>query len=316
VRFLRKVLLPLMGVLLAVSLITLCLMSLLPGDPAATILGENATEEQIQQLREQMGLNDPLPVRYLSWLTDALQGNFGRSIRSGDLVIETIANRAPVTIEILVLAQIVALLAAIPVGVFTAYRANRPSDHAWMSASLVLLSTPSFLKGVLLVYFFALVLGWFPATGYVPLSVSVLDNLHSLALPVITLALVEFPVYMRLLRSEMIQTLQQPFIAMAKAMGLPPRRILLQHALRPSSINLVTVIGINMGRLIGGAVIIESLFGIPGIGSLLVEAIYEREFLMVQTIVLFVAIAFVLINFTIDVLYAVIDPRIRVAEAD
>jgi peptide/nickel transport system permease protein len=183
-------------------------------------------------------------------------------------------------------------------------------DHVSLGISLSLLSMPSFLVGTLLIYGLALNLGLFPATGFVPISDGLGANLRSVALPSVTLALVEFPIYMRLLRSEMMQTLRQNFIAVSRAMGLPTWRILIQHALRPSSINLVTVLGINMGRLIGGAVIVEVLFALPGIGQLLVNSIFEKEILVVQGVVLVVATMFVLINATVDLVYRLIDPRL------
>ncbi|MBS0524342.1 MAG: ABC transporter permease, partial [Proteobacteria bacterium] len=190
------------------------------------------------------------------------------------------------------------------------YRADRPVDHVSMGVSLSLLSMPSFLVGILLIYGLALKMGLFPATGFVPVKQGLGANLRSVGLPAATLALVEFPVYVRLLRSEMIHTLRQNFIGVARAMGLPVWRILFQHALRPSSINLITVVGINMGRLIGGAVIVEVLFALPGVGQLLVNSIFQKEILVVQGVVLIVAFMFVLINAVVDLLYQVVDPRI------
>lgn len=310
-RRLRSNLLGLLGVLVAVSIVTFVLVNLLPGDPAIAILGETATPEAIAILHARLGLDLPIPIRYLHWLGNVLIGDFGRAFRSGDPVLPLIMQRLPVTIEILVLAQIFALLLALPMGIWTAYRARRPVDHLSLGLSLGLLSMPSFLVGILLIYGFALHLGLFPATGFTPIADGLGDNLRSVTLPGATLALVEFPVYMRLLRSEMIQTLQQNFIGVARAMGLPVWRILLQHALRPSSINLITVLGINIGRLIGGAVIVEVLFGLPGVGQLLVQSIFQKEILIVQGVVLVVATFFVLINATVDLLYHLVDPRLR-----
>lgn len=300
----------LVGILAAVSIVTFLLLNILPGDPVLAILGETATPQSIAVLHEQLGLDLPLPLRYLHWLGHAVTGDFGRTFRSGDAVLPIIMQRLPVTIELLLVAQFLALLFAIPLGIWTAYRSRRFSDHLSLGVSLSLLSMPSFLVGILLIYGFALNLGLFPATGFVPLRQGLGENLRSIALPAATLALVEFPIYMRLLRSEMIHTLQQNFIGVARAMGLPVWRILLQHALRPSSINLITVVGINMGRLIGGAVIVEVLFALPGIGQLLVDSIFQKEILVVQGVVLIVAFMFVLINAAVDVLYQLVDPRI------
>ncbi len=300
------------GILLAVSLITFLLMNLAPGDPALAILGETATVESIAALRGQLGLDLPMLQRYLNWLGDVLTGDLGQSFRANEPVLGAILDRFPVTLELLIGAQVVALGLALPVGIYTAYRARGPADRLSLSVALALISTPPFLIGIVLIYFFALKLGVLPATGYVPLSESLAGNLRTMTLPILTLGLFEFPLYMRLLRSDMIQTLQQNFISLARAIGLPPWRILIGHALRPSSFSLITVVGINMGRLIGGAVIVEVLFGLPGIGQLLVDGIYQREYLVVQGVVLFVGVFFVLINFVVDFLYGVLDPRVRV----
>lgn len=300
----------LIGVLFAVSVVTFLLLNLIPGDPALAILGETATPQSIAVLHAQLGLDLPLPLRFLQWLGHALTGDLGRTFRSGDAVSTLIWQRLPVTLELLVLAQLMALAVAVPLGIWTAYRAGRVVDHISLGLSLSLLSMPSFLVGTLLIYGPALHFGLFPATGFVPVSNGLGANLRSVALPSATLALVEFPIYMRLLRSEMMQTLRQNFIAVTRAMGFPTWRILIQHALRPSSINLVTVLGINMGRLIGGAVIVEVLFALPGIGQLLVNSIFEKEILVVQGVVLVVAFMFVLINATVDLIYRLIDPRL------
>jgi peptide/nickel transport system permease protein len=189
-------------------------------------------------------------------------------------------------------------------------------DHTTLAACLALLSTPAFVLALAMIYVFALQLQWLPATGYVSLSEGVWGNLQSMAMPVLSLALIEVPIYLRLLRSEMVATLQQNFIALARGMGLPTWRILFENALRPSSLNLITVVGINMGRLMGGAIIIESMFALPGVGQLLVESIYQQEYLVTQGIVLFVAVAFIGINLLTDVVYALVDPRLlRDAEA-
>jgi peptide/nickel transport system permease protein len=305
----------LIGVLFAVSLVTFLLLNLIPGDPALAILGETATPQSIAVLHAQLGLDLPLPLRFLQWLGHALTGDLGRTFKSGDAVSSLILQRLPVTLELLVIAQFLALAISIPLGIWTAYRARRIVDHVSLGFSLSLLSMPSFLVGTLLIYGLALNLGLFPATGFVPISDGLGANLQSVALPSATLALVEFPIYMRLLRSEMMQTLRQNFIAVSRAMGLPTWRILIQHALRPSSINLVTVLGINMGRLIGGAVIVEVLFALPGIGQLLVNSIFEKEILVVQGVVLFTGVFFVLINMRVDRLYALLDPRVRLDAA-
>lgn len=303
-----------LGILLAVSLIAFLLMQATPGDPAMAILGENATPRSLAALRTQLGLDLPLPQRYLHWLWGLLQGDLGQVFRSGEPVREAILERLPVTLELVLGAQLFALLLAVPAAVHGAYRQGRPFDRITQTLAIGFVSTPSFLIGIVLVYLFALRLNWLPATGFAPLSQGVGANLRTVLLPALALGLAEFPAYLRLLRSEMIQTLQQNFILTARAMGLPPWRILLQHALQPSSLSLVTSIGVNMGRLLGGAVIIEVLFGLPGLGSLLAESIYQREYLAVQGVVLFIAVVFVLVNLAVDFAYGLLDPRVRVHE--
>ncbi len=300
-----------LAILLAVSLVTFLLMQATPGDAAAAILGEGATAESLAALRAQLGLDLPLWQRYLHWLGEVLRGDLGVIHRSGEPVATAMLARLPVTVQLLVGAQLVALLLAVPAAIYGAYRQRGAFDRGAQFTAIGFVSMPSFLVGLILVYVFALKLGWLPATGYTAFGHDPAANLRSLLLPALALGLTEFPAYLRLLRSELIQTLQQNFILTARAMGLPPWRILLQHALRPSSLSLVTAVGINMGRLLGGAVVIEVLFGLPGIGSLLAESIYQREYLAVQGIVLFIAAAFVAINLAVDFVYTLLDPRVR-----
>ncbi|TXL77103.1 ABC transporter permease [Vineibacter terrae] len=299
------------GTLLAVSAVSFLLVALLPGDVAVLILADSATPERVAALREQLGLDQPLPIRYLQWLGNVLSGDLGRAIHSGEATLDVILSRLPVTIELILLTQVVALGLAIPFGIWSAYRRGSSVDTATLVGCLALLSTPAFVVGLFLIYIFALNLQWLPATGFVPLHEGIGANLQSFVLPVVSLALIEVPVYLRLLRSEMIGTLQQNFIALARGMGLPTWRILLENALRPSSLNLITVVGINMGRLMGGAIIIEQMFALPGVGQLLVESIYQQEYLMTQGIVLFVATMFIFINLLTDLVYALVDPRLQ-----
>ncbi len=297
--------------LLAVSVVSFLLVALLPGDLALLILADAATPERVANLRAQLGLDQPLAVRYLWWLGNVLSGDFGRGIHSGQPTLDVILSRLPVTLELILLTQVVALSVAIPLGIWSAYRRGSTIDTATLVGSLCLLSTPAFVIGLVLIYFFALNLQWLPATGFVSLRESLGGNLESMILPVVSLALIEVPVYLRLLRSEMIGTLQQNFIALARGMGVPTWRILVENALRPSSLNLITVVGINMGRLMGGAIIVEQMFALPGVGQLLVESIYQQEYLMTQGIVLFVATMFIAINLITDLVYALVDPRLQ-----
>jgi peptide/nickel transport system permease protein len=309
--FVVRRLLYLVPVLIAVSLLTFLIASLLPGDLAYVILGDQATPEKVAALRHDMGLDQQIWWRYLSWLGNVLQGDFGRSFRTGQTVLQAVAERLPVSIELMLLAQLGALAIGIPLAIACAVRSGSAFDRFMTGSAFSMLSVPAFLSAILLIYLFAVELRWLPATGYVPFNEDPVGNLRSFLLPALTLALGEWPVLMRVLRSDMIATLQEDYIAMARAKGLKPSRILLVHALKPSSLTLVTVTGINIGRLIGGTVIVESIFALPGIGRLLLGAIFTRDLIILQGVVLFVAIGYVLMNFIVDMLYAVLDPRIR-----
>ncbi len=309
--FVARRLLYLLPVLLAVSLLTFLIASLLPGDLAYVILGDQATPDKVAALRHDMGLDQPIWWRYLGWLGHVLQGDFGRSFRTGQTVLQAVAERLPVSFELMLLAELGALVIGIPLAIACAVRAGSAFDRVVTGSAFSMLSLPAFLSAILLIYFFAVELHWLPATGYVPFSEDPLGNLRCFVLPAFTLTLGEWPVLMRVLRSDMIATLQEDYIAMARAKGLKPSRILLVHALKPSSLTLVTVTGINIGRLMGGTVIVESIFALPGIGRLLLGSIYTRDLIILQGVVLCVAAGYVLINFVVDMLYAVLDPRIR-----
>ncbi len=309
--FIGKRLLHLAPVLLCVTVLTFLIASLLPGDLAFTMLGDQATPEKLAGLRHAMGLDLPLWQRYLHWLAGVLQGDLGRSFRTGETVLAAIADRLPVSLELMALAEFLGLAIGIPLAILCAVRAGGPVDRALAALAFGKLSLPSFMVGILLIYVFAVSLRWLPATGYVPFTEDPVGNLRSFVLPALTLAFGEWPVLMRVLRTDMIATLQEDYIALARAKGLRPARILLVHALKPSSLTLVTVTGINIGRLIGGALIVETIFALPGIGRLLVGAIYARDFVILQGCVLFVAAGFVVVNFVVDLLYAFLDPRIR-----
>ena len=310
-RFIGRRLLYLLPVLLAVTLLTFLIASLLPGDLAYTILGDQATPDKVEALRAQMGLDRPIWERYLLWLGNAVQGDLGRSFRTGETVLAAVIDRLPVSLELMVMAEVLGLVIAIPLAILCAVRSGSATDRFLTGLAFGKLSLPPFMVAILLIYLFAVSLNLLPATGWIPFAEDPVANLRSFVLPALTLAIAEWPVLMRVLRSDMIATLQEDYIAMAKAKGLRPSRILLVHALKPSSLTLVTVTGINIGRLIGGALIIETIFALPGIGRLLVGAIYARDFIILQGVVLFVAVGFVAVNFIVDMLYAVLDPRIR-----
>jgi peptide/nickel transport system permease protein len=310
-KFIGRRLVYLLPVLLAVTLLTFLVASLLPGDLASTILGDQATPEKVAALRAQMGLDLPIWQRYGIWLWDVLHGNLGRSFRTGETVWDAVTARLPVSLELMVITVVLALVISIPLAILCAVKSGTAVDRFFTGLAFGKLSLPPFMVAILLIYLFAVELNWLPATGWVPFAEDPVGNLRSFILPAVTLAFAEWPVLMRVLRSDMIATLQEDYIAMAKAKGLRPARILLVHALKPSSLTLVTVAGINIGRLIGGALIVETIFALPGIGRLLVGAIYARDFIILQGVVLFVAAGFVMVNFIVDMLYAVLDPRIR-----
>ena len=298
-------------VVMAVSAITFLMVDLLPGDAAYQIAGESATLEDVRAIREELGLHRSIVVRYLVWLADAARGDFGQSFITREPVWESITARLPVTIELMVGAQMIALVLAVPVGIFCGYRPRSGIDRFLSIAAFGVMSVPVFVMALVLIFLFALKLRWLPATGYVPFLENPIENLRSMFLPALSIALVEWVPLMRVLRSDMAATLREDFILMARSKGLPARTILLRHALRPSLFTLVTLFGIQVGHLIGGALIVETIFALPGIGRLLVGAIFARDVIVVQGCVFFITIAYVAINFLVDVSYTVLDPRLR-----
>jgi peptide/nickel transport system permease protein len=308
---LRK-LVTLVPTILLVSALTFFLTSLLPGDPALQVLGgAEPNAAAIAAVHHDLGLDKPLPVRYLLYLKKTASGDFGRSYRTRQPVLQAIGERLPVTLEIGLVALLASILIAVPLGVLSAYRANGPIDRTITTASFGLLAIPSFMSALLLLYLFAIYIPVLPATGWTRLTDNPIENLRSVILPATALGIGQLATYTRLLRSDMIATLQEDFVSMARAKGLPTWRILFRHALRPSSFSLLTIVGLQVGALIGGAVIVEQFFALPGVGRLLFDSITQRDLVMVQGVVLFLALATVFANFTVDLLYSVLDPRIR-----
>ena len=315
-RYLGRKLLRLVFVVSAVTTLTFLLVALLPGDIAYLVVGPTATPAEVEAVRQQLGLDRPMLVRYGEWLAALAHGDLGVSLRTSEPVGEAILSRLPVTIELMLLAQVIAVAMAVPLGVLCAYRQNRWIDRLVTFAGFAMISIPPFVMALVLIFTVALRLGWLPATGYVPLSEGLWDNLRTFALPALSIALIEWVTLMRLLRNDMIVTLQEDFIAMARAKGLPAWHILLRHALRPSSFSLITILGLQIGALIGGTLIIESIFALPGVGRLLLTGILSRDYVVVQGCILFIAVAYVLINFLVDLTYSFLDPRIRVGGRD
>lgn len=304
-----------LAVLVVVSFFTFLLTDLLPGDPTIAILGPSATNQARAELRQQLGLDKPMINRYFDWLGHAFQGNLGKSYVNQESVGQAISQRLPVTLELLVASQIIALLLAVPLGILAALRPNALIDRAITTFSFGLLAVPAFSLAVILVLIFAVKLHIFPATGYTTLTADPAQNLHSIILPSIVLALGSLAVYVRILRADMIATLQEDYVTMARAKGLSTPYILLRHAFRPSTFALVTVIGLNVGALIGGAIVVEQIFALPGIGTLTISSIFGRDYLVVQGCVLVITVGYVLVNFLIDLLYPLLDPRTRYARS-
>jgi peptide/nickel transport system permease protein len=302
-------------VLTLLSLATFLMLELLPGNLADALLGDQSRPEDIAAIQKELGLDKPPHERFIHWLGNALQGDLGKSPLTGEPVSKAIGHRLPVSIQLMLYAQIIALLIAVPLGILAGYREGSLIDRAISSGAFGVLAIPHFVLGILLILAFAIWLRWFPATGYVPLSADPLGSLRSMTLPSLTLALVEAPVYLRLLRGDIARTLRSEFITVARAKGLPDGFILFRHALRPSSFSLITIMGINVGHLIGGAVIIETLYALPGVGRLLIEAITKRDYLILQGVVLFIGAGFVLVNLIVDAIYAILDPRISANHA-
>jgi peptide/nickel transport system permease protein len=310
-RFIWKKILRLILVVLAVTALTFLVVNILPGDVADMIGGQGASPEDIQAIRKELGLDRNVPVRFILWLGHLIRGDLGQSYLTQESVLHIILTRLPVTVELLVISQLFTLLLALPAGIFSAYRSGSVVDRLISVGGFATLSIPSFVMALVGIYLFAIQLRWLPATGYVPFTYGFWANIRSFILPALSISLIEWVVLMRVLRSDMISTLQQNYILMAKAKGLPPWKVLLHHALRPSSFTLVTVLGIQIGRLLGGAVIIETIFALPGIGRLLVNAIYSRDYMVVQGCILLITIGYVIINTIVDILYHLLDPRIR-----
>jgi peptide/nickel transport system permease protein len=298
-------------VLIFVTMAAMLLLDLLPGSPGLAIAGENASQEQIDAINEAVGLDEPFFERYAQWVTDLVTGDLGSSIRTGQDVSDLLRERAPITLEIALLSMLIALIVAIPVGVFSGSHPNGKFDRAATTVSSLTMSVPSFLLGVTAVYLFAVTLDWFPVSGWVALSDNVGENLRHVALPVLVLGIIEAAQLSRLLRNDMVATMGEQYILAARARGLPRHRIVLRHALRPSAFSLITVAGVAMGRLLGGTVIIELIFSLPGLGQLMITSVQGRDYLVVRAVAGLMAIAYVLVNIAVDLAYPLLDPRLR-----
>lgn len=299
--------------LILVSLFVFTLQKLLPGDPVLAMAGEERDPAVMEYLREKYRLNDPLPVQYIHWVGNVLQGDFGTSLRTEQPVTTLVASKLPVTIELSVLALIIALLIGIPTGVISAVRKGTAVDYGANIVALSGISIPHFWLGLLLIMIFAVKLQWLPASGFVPLSEDVLQNLKTLILPAFVLGAGLSGVLMRHTRSAMLEVLRADYVRTARAKGLFPRTVILKHALRNALMPIVTLTTLLFGELLGGAVLTEQVFSIPGFGKMIVDAVFNRDYAVVQGVVLCVAIGFLLLNLLADVLYRLINPRLRTA---
>ncbi len=306
-----KKLLHLLLVVMAVTLLTFVMTDRLPSDIAAEIAGHGADSAELAEVRERLGLNRPVLLRYVTWIGDICRGELGKSLATGQPVTAALRSHLPVTLELLALAQLFALLLALPAGIITAWRSGSLLDRLTGTVAFGCASLPNYALAMGLVFLFALKLKLLPATGYTPLSAGIVANLKGFLLPALSIALVEWVTLMRVLRSDLIATLKDDFILLARCKGLPTWRILLVHALRPSCFTFITVLGMQTASLIGGAVIIETLFSLPGIGRLLVTAIFAQDFPVIQGGVLLITVAYVLINFLVDLCYGALDSRLR-----
>jgi len=309
-KYLLRRFLQLVVVSFIISVLVFLLVHLLPGDPTTQILGANDTAANRAILLKQLGLNLPLWHQYTIWLNAAFHGNLGTSYLNHESVTHILATGAPVSIELIIISQVLAFAVAIPLALVASRKPNKPVDNISTTATFGLLALPPFVVAPILVAVFAVGLGWFPATGYTPINQNFAQNIHQMILPSIAITAGSIAVYFRLLRSDLITTLQQDFITMARSKGLSNRRIMWRHAFRPSSFSLLAAAGINIGALIAGTFVVEALFAMPGIGYALVQAVEQRDYLVVQGISLVVAIAFVILQFIIDFIFTIVDPRV------
>lgn len=341
-RFFVRKLAQLVVVLLLVTFFSYLMLELLPGDTAERLCTSGGgAEECVIQKRAELNLDDPLPVRYVRWLGGAVTGDLGSSARNAQPVTDALGERMPVTLSLLLYSQFIALVIALPLAFAAARRAGGALDRSSSATLFMLLAVPNFVMAMLLIWIFPVTLNIGNASGYTPVTPldignplsdpigfipdlltsipqflgSLPANFFSLLIPAVCLAVAEMAVYMRLLRTDLISTLQEDYIAMARAKGMPPRRVLLGHAFKPSTFSLITIIGLNFGRLIGGTIILEVIFGLNGLGGYTYAAIQGQDYIAVQGAVLLIAIFYVMINFIVDLLYAALDPRIRHARA-
>lgn len=305
-----KKLLSIIPTLLIVSMILFFLINVLPGDAALGMMSDDASPEYVEQLRAQMGLDKPALVRYGSWVWAMLNGDMGESLLSGQKVSERISQRLPVTLELTFLAMIVSVVVAVPSGIISAVRRNGPLDIGASVFSMIGVAMPSFWLGMLLIMLFSLHLGWLPASGYVPPSRDLAGNLQKMILPAVAVGVAFAATVMRQTRSALLEVLGQDYVMTARAKGLRERVVLWKHALRNALIPVITVISMQIGRLIGGVIVTETVFVLPGMGNAISSAILARDYPVVMGLIMVVAFVVIITNTLVDVLYIIVDPRI------
>ena len=297
--------------LIFVSMLIFGLQQLLPGDPAVVLAGEDRDPNVVAYLREKLHLDEPLPVRYLYWIKGVLHGDLGESLRMQKPVLALIMEKLPVTLELASMAILIALVIGIPAGIISAVRRNSAWDYAANVVALWGLSTPNFWLGIMLILLFSVTLGWLPASGFVSPFEDLKGNLAALIMPAFVLGNAIAAVLMRHTRSAMLQVLSSDYVRTARAKGLPERNVILKHALRNALIPVITLGALELGTLLSGAVLTEQVFTIPGFGKLIVDAVFNRDYAVVQGVVLFTATAYILLNFAADIAYVVVNPQIR-----
>ncbi|WP_241383759.1 ABC transporter permease [Rhodococcus sp. CH91] len=299
-------------VLFIVSLGTFALVSLIPGDPSVAVLGEGRAPEEYAQVREEMGLDDPFLTRYWGWLSGALQGDLGQSmVPPQGAVTDSIGAALPVSVQLALMGLVIAIVVSVPLAMYSARHQGGWIDRMISAGTFGILSIPSFLAGLLLIMVMVNYLGWFPRSQWVRISEDLGQNLYHAFLPALTISLLEMAMFTRILRSDLVTTLKENFILVAKAKGMSNARLLFSDALRPSSFSLITMIGVVIGSMIGSTVIVETLFSLPGMGSLIVRAAQQGDIPMVQGAVLVIAAIYVIANGVIDISYGYLDPRSR-----
>lgn len=296
--------------LLLVALAVFVLMRLIPGDPALLMLGDAADATQLAEARRQLGLDQPLPLQFAHWLGQVLKGDFGQSISNGQPVLPLILERFQVSASIVLVAVLIAALIAVPAGLIAAWKQNQPLDVMIVGVATLLLSVPSFWLGLLLLLGFGMKLGWLPVVGYVPLTDDLGQGLLYIVLPIVTLALIETGVLTRMSRASAIEVLRLEYVTHARAKGAPESQVLLRHVLPNAFAPTLTLIGLVLGHLLGGIAVLETVFTLPGLGRLLVDAIFARDYPVVQGVLLFTALIYVLINLLVDLCYPLFDPRV------